>query len=62
MGVLVLAVLGSSQGETKSHNEIGWAIEGHLEGISAEDLAEVTGLHPGQIERGVLWQDLGALR
>ncbi|MEU8548919.1 hypothetical protein AB0C81_18330 [Streptomyces roseoverticillatus] len=42
--------------------KIGLAIEAHPVGISAEDLATETGLSPGQIELGVLWQNIGALR
>lgn len=32
------------------------------EGISAQTLVEESGLDPAQIELGVTWQNLGALR
>jgi hypothetical protein len=42
--------------------KIGRAIEAHGGRISPEELAEETGLTEAQIELGVLWQNLGALR
>jgi hypothetical protein len=42
--------------------QIGRAIEAHGGRISPEELAEETGLTQDQIELGVLWQNLGALR
>lgn len=42
--------------------QIGRAIGHHPQGISADELAEETGLNPAQIELGVLWQNFGALR
>lgn len=38
------------------------AMEEHPDGISSEALAEETGLDQAQIELGVLWQNMGALR
>ncbi|MGW3956036.1 hypothetical protein ACWEKM_35185 [Streptomyces sp. NPDC004752] len=42
--------------------KIGRAIEAHGGRISPEELAEETGLTEGEIELGVLWQNLGAHR
>ncbi|WP_433860093.1 hypothetical protein [Streptomyces kronopolitis] len=42
--------------------KIARAIEAHGGRISSEELAEETGLAQDQIEIGVLWQNLGALR
>ncbi|MCL3999049.1 hypothetical protein [Streptomyces lavenduligriseus] len=38
------------------------AMDEHPAGMSEEELVEATGLTPAQIELGVLWQNLGALR
>ncbi|MBK6017593.1 hypothetical protein [Streptomyces sp. MBT53] len=38
------------------------AMDAHPDGLSREELEEETGLTPAQIELGVLWQNLGALR
>ncbi|MFE4309188.1 hypothetical protein ACFRR6_24425 [Streptomyces sp. NPDC056891] len=38
------------------------AMDEHPDGMSEEKLVEETGLTPAQIELGVLWQNLGALR
>ncbi|MEO3976708.1 hypothetical protein [Streptomyces sp. CAU 1734] len=42
--------------------QIGRTIDAHAGKISPEELAEETGLTQAQIELGVLWQNLGALR
>ena len=42
--------------------KIGRALGDHPEGLSDEALAQATGLTPAEVELGVLWQNLGALR
>ncbi|MFI5752434.1 hypothetical protein ACIBBE_42810 [Streptomyces sp. NPDC051644] len=42
--------------------KIGRVMQQHPDGISENDLAEETGLDPGQIELGVLWQNVDFLR